>query len=36
MNELFINIKVDRLRAPRPDAIYMDAVQAMTARAAGP
>ena len=30
MNELFINIKVDREERPDLDAIYMDAVQAMT------
>ena len=30
MNELFINIKVDREERPDVDAIYMEAVQAMT------
>jgi len=30
MNELFVNIKVDREERPDLDAIYMDAVQAMT------
>jgi hypothetical protein len=30
MNELFINIKVDREERPDLDSIYMDAVQAMT------
>ena len=30
MNELFVNIKVDREERPDVDAIYMDAVQAMT------
>ncbi len=30
MNELFINIKVDREERPDIDAIYMEAVQAMT------
>src|SRR5512138_2339483 len=30
MNELFVNIKVDREERPDIDAIYMDAVQAMT------
>ena len=35
MNELFVNIKVDREERPDLDAIYMQAVQAMTGRAAG-
>jgi uncharacterized protein len=30
MNELFVNIKVDREERPDIDALYMDAVQAMT------
>ena len=30
MNELFINVKVDREERPDVDAIYMEAVQAMT------
>jgi len=30
MNKLFVNIKVDREERPDVDAIYMDAVQAMT------
>ncbi len=30
MNELFINIKVDREERPDVDALYMDAVQALT------
>jgi uncharacterized protein len=30
MNELFVNVKVDREERPDIDAIYMDAVQAMT------
>jgi len=30
MNDLFVNIKVDREERPDLDAIYMDAVQAMT------
>src|ERR1044072_1731900 len=30
MNELFVNIKVDREERPDVDAIYMQAVQAMT------
>ena len=32
MNELFVNIKVDREERPDVDAIYMDAVQALTGR----
>ena len=32
MNQLFVNIKVDREERPDVDAIYMDAVQAMTGR----
>ncbi len=30
MNELFVNVKVDREERPDVDAIYMDALQAMT------
>src|SRR5829696_8129165 len=30
MNEHFVNIKVDREERPDLDAVYMDAVQAMT------
>ncbi|MCU1358105.1 MAG: hypothetical protein JWM89_3523 [Acidimicrobiales bacterium] len=30
MNELFVNIKVDREERPDVDSVYMDAVQAMT------
>src|SRR6059058_2153579 len=30
MNELFVNIKVDREERPDVDAVYMEAVQAMT------
>jgi hypothetical protein len=30
MNRLFVNVKVDREERPDVDAIYMDAVQAMT------
>ena len=30
MNELFVNIKVDREERPDVDAVYMDAVQSMT------
>lgn len=36
MNELFINIKVDREERPDLDAIYMDAVQAMTGQGGWP
>ena len=36
MNELFVNIKVDREERPDIDAIYMDAVQAMTGRGGWP
>ena len=35
MNELFINIKVDREERPDLDEIYMNAVQVMTVKAAG-
>jgi len=36
MNELFINIKVDREERPDVDSIYMDAVQALTGRGGWP
>lgn len=36
MNQLFINIKVDREERPDVDAIYMDAVQALTGRGGWP
>ena len=36
MNELFVNIKVDREERPDVDALYMDAVQAMTGRGGWP
>lgn len=36
MNELFINIKVDREERPDIDGIYMQAVQAMTGRGGWP
>ncbi|HRF98364.1 MAG TPA: thioredoxin domain-containing protein, partial [Aggregatilineales bacterium] len=36
MNEWFINIKVDREERPDVDAIYMEAVQAMTGRGGWP
>ena len=36
MNNLFVNIKVDREERPDVDAIYMDAVQAMTGRGGWP
>ena len=36
MNELFINIKVDREERPDLDAIYMQAVQMMTGRGGWP
>ena len=35
MNELFVNIKVDREERPDLDDIYMQAVQALTGTAAG-
>src|SRR5688572_20291466 len=35
MNELFVCVKVDREERPDVDAIYMDAVQAMTGREIG-
>jgi uncharacterized protein YyaL (SSP411 family) len=36
MNELFVNIKVDREERPDVDAIYMDAVQAITGQGGWP
>jgi uncharacterized protein YyaL (SSP411 family) len=36
MNELFVNIKVDREERPDLDAIYMDAVQALTGQGGWP
>lgn len=36
MNDLFVNIKVDREERPDLDAIYMDAVQAMTGQGGWP
>lgn len=36
MNQLFINIKVDREERPDVDAVYMDAVQALTGRGGWP
>ncbi|MGH7622498.1 MAG: thioredoxin domain-containing protein, partial [Gemmatimonadaceae bacterium] len=36
MNELFVNIKVDREERPDVDAIYMSAVQAMTGQGGWP
>ncbi len=36
MNELFVNIKVDREERPDLDAVYMDAVQAMTGHGGWP
>jgi uncharacterized protein YyaL (SSP411 family) len=36
MNELFVNVKVDREERPDVDAIYMQAVQAMTGRGGWP
>ena len=36
MNDLFVNIKVDREERPDIDAIYMQAVQAMTGRGGWP
>ncbi|HMA03038.1 MAG TPA: thioredoxin domain-containing protein [Gemmatimonadaceae bacterium] len=36
MNELFVNIKVDREERPDIDAIYMNAVQAMTGQGGWP
>ncbi len=36
MNALFVNVKVDREERPDVDAVYMDAVQAMTGRGGWP
>ena len=36
MNDLFVNIKVDREERPDIDALYMDAVQAMSGRGGWP
>src|SRR5687768_17346157 len=36
MNQLFVNIKVDREERPDVDAIYMDAVQAMSGHGGWP
>jgi uncharacterized protein len=36
MNELFVNIKVDREERPDVDAVYMEAVQAMSGRGGWP
>ena len=36
MNQLFVNVKVDREERPDIDAIYMDAVQAFTGRGGWP
>ena len=36
MNELFVNVKVDREERPDVDAIYMDAVQALTGNGGWP
>ncbi len=36
MNRLFVNVKVDREERPDVDAVYMDAVQAMTSRGGWP
>ncbi|MBK9181246.1 MAG: thioredoxin domain-containing protein [Acidimicrobiales bacterium] len=36
MNELFVNVKVDREERPDVDAIYMEAVQAMAGRGGWP
>ena len=36
MNAAFVNVKVDREERPDVDAIYMDAVQAMTGRGGWP
>jgi uncharacterized protein len=36
MNDRFVNIKVDREERPDVDAVYMDAVQAMTGRGGWP
>ncbi|MFN2503135.1 MAG: thioredoxin domain-containing protein [Acidimicrobiales bacterium] len=36
MNELFVNVKVDREERPDVDAVYMEAVQAMTSHGGWP
>lgn len=36
MNELFVNVKVDREERPDVDAVYMDAVQALNGRGGWP
>src|ERR671926_1445756 len=36
MNELFVNVKVDREERPDLDSIYMDAVVALTGSGGGP
>ena len=36
MNSLFVNVKVDREERPDVDAVYMDAVQALTGRGGWP
>ena len=36
MNELFVNVKVDREERPDVDAIYMEATQAMTGQGGWP
>src|SRR5918996_6595534 len=36
MNEAFVSVKVDREERPDVDALYMDAVQAMTGRGGWP
>jgi uncharacterized protein YyaL (SSP411 family) len=36
MNDLFVNVKVDREERPDVDAVYMEAVQAMTGRGGWP
>jgi len=36
MNDLFVNVKVDREERPDVDALYMEAVQAMTGRGGWP
>src|ERR687889_741889 len=36
MNELFVNVKVDREERPDVDEIYMEAVQAMTGQGGWP
>ena len=36
MNERFVNIKVDREERPDVDAVYMEAVQAMTGHGGWP